>query len=700
METARGQDPSIVFQTILGYFPGGVSLIDRDLNVIAWNKEFKRLLRFPDELFESHAPTMETLIRFNAERGDYGPGNVEQQVEAGLARYRLMQPHQFERTRADGTVLEVRGTPLPDGSFITLYADITQRKQKEAQYLATLESAFEHASMGILFTRDRKVQHCNSRLAEIFAWNSPEDLIGQPGSVFWISDEAYMDIGKEAGPILSAGNTFAVECQFRRKDGSIFLGRMSARAINPAKTWDGTVWIAEDVTEKRAAERAIKESERRLSQIVDGSSIPTFVIDAEHRVTHWNQACANLTGLDAGEMIGRADVWRAFYAEPRPTMADLVLSETAGADAEDDAVARYYGNFTHSALIAGAIEAEGLLQHEGKEGRWLYFTAAPLRDSEGKLTGAIETLQDVTDRRNAEKSLESRTEALQKAYSELAVVLENLENAQDELVRSEKLAALGSMVAGVAHELNTPIGNALMVATHIADTTQKMAAALKSGLKRSALDEYLASADSSSDVLVRNLTKAAELVASFKQVAVDQTSAQRRHFDLAEMVAEIVTTIGPTIRKTPYVVKTSIPEGIVLDSYPGPLGQVLTNLINNAILHGFDGRASGQISIEAEAPGGAGDAERVVLKITDNGKGISPDVLPRIFDPFFTTRLGQGGSGLGLNIAHNMVSGILDGRISAESVPGQGTCFTLALALTAPDRRNTPPAKAGPIAAQ
>jgi diguanylate cyclase (GGDEF)-like protein/PAS domain S-box-containing protein len=169
-----------------------------------------------------------------------------------------------------------------------------------------------------------------------------------------------------------------------------------------------------NITELRLAELAIKDSERQLSQIVDGSSIPTFVIDAEHRVTHWNQACVSLTGFNAYQMLGSNEVWRAFYPLPRPTMADLVLS-----GASDETVAENYQNFTRSTLIEGAIEAENFHPYMTEGGRWLYFTAAPLRDADGKLSGALETIQDVTDRRRDQQLLEERSRALEKAYSEM-----------------------------------------------------------------------------------------------------------------------------------------------------------------------------------------------------------------------------------------------------------------------------------------
>jgi diguanylate cyclase (GGDEF)-like protein/PAS domain S-box-containing protein len=167
-----------------------------------------------------------------------------------------------------------------------------------------------------------------------------------------------------------------------------------------------------NITDLRLAELAIKESERQLAQIVDGSSIPTFVIDAAHRVTHWNQACANLTGFSAQQMLGSSEVWRAFYSLPRPTMADLVMS-----GASDEVIADHYQSFTRSTLIEGAVEAENFHPYMREGGRWLYFTAAPMRDAEGKLSGALETVQDITERRRDQQLLEERSEALQQAYS-------------------------------------------------------------------------------------------------------------------------------------------------------------------------------------------------------------------------------------------------------------------------------------------
>jgi signal transduction histidine kinase len=181
-------------------------------------------------------------------------------------------------------------------------------------------------------------------------------------------------------------------------------------------------------------------------------------------------------------------------------------------------------------------------------------------------------------------------------------------------------------------------------------------------------------------MLIRNLERAAELIRSFKGVAVDRTSSQRRQFDLAGVIEETLLTLQPTLKPLPYRISHAIPAGIRLDSYPGPLGQILSNLINNAIVHAFAGRDHGQMHLQASLNG----PDRLQLRFSDDGCGIAHEHLKRIFDPFFTTRLGQGGSGLGLNIVYNLATGVLGGSIHAESALGQGSTFILDIPLHAP----------------
>jgi signal transduction histidine kinase len=301
----------------------------------------------------------------------------------------------------------------------------------------------------------------------------------------------------------------------------------------------------------------------------------------------------------------------------------------------------------------------------------------------------IEMLNESLELRVAERTadlmkdrqqLARANEELEQANARLADALETLNRAHEELGRSERLAALGSLVAGVAHELNTPIGNSLTVASTLAESTRDFALSYNDGLRKSTVERFIKDTLQASDLLTRNIVRSADLVNSFKQVAVDQTSAQRRSFDLAEVIAENLDALAPTIGKTAFQVEQAVPKGIKLDSYPGPLGQVLMNLVNNAILHGFEGRSHGLIVITARPAG----ADGVELCVSDDGIGVPPENLHRIFDPFFTTKLGTGGCGLGLSISHNLVTSVLGGKIQVESNMATGTVFTLGLPLVAP----------------
>jgi signal transduction histidine kinase len=272
--------------------------------------------------------------------------------------------------------------------------------------------------------------------------------------------------------------------------------------------------------------------------------------------------------------------------------------------------------------------------------------------------------------------------ALGKANQELASALNTLSIAQEELVRSKKLAALGSLVAGIAHELNTPIGNSLMAVSTLVDHGRTLTAnyARGGGIKRSELEEFIGNTNEAGTILLRNLNRAASLIDSFKQVAVDQTNSARRVFLLDDAVMEALLSLRPTLERNGVVVQQEIPTGIQLDSYPGPLGQVLVNLVNNAVVHAFEGRLAGKITIVARSQAD----EWIELSVADDGVGIPPENLERIFDPFFTTKLGAGGCGLGLNVTHNIVSGVLGGHIRVESESGSGAIFMLTLPKVAP----------------
>jgi PAS domain S-box-containing protein len=286
-------------------------------------------------------------------------------------------------------------------------------------------------------------------------------------------------------------------------------------------------------------------------------------------------------------------------------------------------------------------------------------------------------LEELVAERTAE--LTRAKEAAEQVSEELSATLEHLSQTQEELVRREKLAALGALVAGVAHELNTPIGNSLMMASTMADHTAHLASELDKGIRRSELDTYLAQAKEADSVLQRNLDRAANLISSFKQIAVDHADAQRRLLQLDSFLPELLAPLYAALRQPRPALRQDIAPGLELDSYAGPLGQVIALLFDNCVVHAFRDREPGTITLRAARNNG-----EVVITVSDDGVGIAPEHLQRVFDPFFTTRLGAGRSGLGLHIAHNIVTGLLGGQIAVASQAGQGSTFTVRLPAVAP----------------
>ncbi len=302
---------------------------------------------------------------------------------------------------------------------------------------------------------------------------------------------------------------------------------------------------------------------------------------------------------------------------------------------------------------------------------------AALDDSLNQLAAAVAEREARLRALNAEleDQVRERTLHLERSNAELAQTVEALRRTQSELIQSEKLAALGGLVASVAHEMNTPIGNALMACTSLAEQGRHLReASAKGALTRRQFDDGLRAMEEAASLAERSARRAAELVSSFKRVAVDQTSEVYRSFELRELCTEISTLLTPTLRRQGATVVLELPEELELSGYPGPLGQVLTNLIENAALHGLRG-GEGRIQLQARAV----EPDSVRLEVSDSGQGMSAEVQARIFEPFFTTRRGQGGTGLGLTIVHNLVTGTLKGQLSLRSSPGAGSCFSLLL---------------------
>lgn len=408
---------------------------------------------------------------------------------------------------------------------------------------------------------------------------------------------------------------------------------------------------------------ALRLSEERFAALFRANPTPSSTVDDQGRTMDVNDAWVALFGILPAQAIGKTTQELGLWSDVQ--VRDQVL----------DAYAR-----------DGRVNGMLVYFETQRGSRPFLLYLAPVQYAGRQRM--VTSLVDQSDRFAAESAQRAQTEALEERVAqrtaELSQTVARLTQAQEELVQSEKLASLGAMVAGISHELNTPIGNTVTVSSTLQAQIKDFRRLIDTGqLRKSDLSEFLDLLDEMSDVIVRSTRRAAELVTSFKQVAVDRSSERRREFDVATLVNELVTALKPGMRHRDIEVQTDVPSGILCDSFPGPVGQVVSNLLQNALTHAFAGNAAGHIRITVQTKDSSG-AEMVVMQVQDNGRGMDEHTLKHAFDPFFTTRLGQGGSGLGLSVSHRIASTVLGGSLTAQSTPGEGSCFVFSFARCSP----------------
>ena len=407
------------------------------------------------------------------------------------------------------------------------------------------------------------------------------------------------------------------------------------------------------LAEQRLAEAAIAEGRRLLQLVIDTVPAVINVKDKQLRYVLMNRYMAGIFAIEPNAAIGQ-------------TTSELLARFGAQKSDENDrrvlATGRELGFYEDEHR-----DWTGTLRH------WL-VNKLPLLDADGHVESIVTVALDIGERKRSEHEMRVAKDAAEAA-------LRNLRETQNSLIEAEKLAALGRLVAGVAHEVNNPVGISLTVASSLERKTALFAAEVERGnLRRSNLTDFLGASRDASSQLVANLNRAAELIASFKQVAADRNYSDQRTFDLGDLTEQVVMSLRPGLRKHRLTLTVDCEPNLMVNSYPGPYGQVLTNLFLNSVAHAFpDGRA-GTVDIKVRAAG----PDHVEIVFADDGCGMSLDVRRRAFDPFFTTRRDQGGTGLGLHIVYSIVTSRLGGRLDLDSEPGQGTRVRMILPRVAP----------------
>ena len=386
---------------------------------------------------------------------------------------------------------------------------------------------------------------------------------------------------------------------------------------------------------------------RRLRHAVEVAGDGFAIYDASDRISICSSRFAALYGLTAEQAIGKSF---------------------------DELMQRSYERnvFTSDAAEAGSTATVGKTRRHVPEriveirttaGEW--FLVHERLTPSGDL---VVVRTNITARRRME-------DELRRAKDDAERALADLRGAQASLILAEKMASLGSLVAGMSHEISTPLGIGVSAASHLSEEVERLTTRFRDGqLTRNDMEDFLDTATEATRIMQGNLTRAARLIQAFKQVSADQTTDEIRAFLIGDYLQEILLSLQPALRHTAHKVVIHCPEAITIRNRPGALSQIVTNLVMNALQHGFEGREEPgllEIMVSRPRPG------RVVIEFRDNGNGISAEHLPRVFDPFFTTRRGTGGTGLGLHIVYNLVSQVLGGTIAVSSRPGEGSRFTI-----------------------
>jgi PAS domain S-box-containing protein len=515
-----------------------------------------------------------------------------------------------------------------------------------------LQLIYDTAPIGLAFlSPDCRYLQINQRLTEICGI-SVEDHLGRsvrdcvPGLA-----DAVEDIVRS---IMITGNpVIGIEVAGQRADQTD--ERFWITYWHPLRSPRGEIVgvnvAAEEITERKRAEAAMQASERQFHTLADSIPQLVWMAEAGGKIfwfnNHWHEYTRNAVGETS------AHDWQA------------ILAPASLNEARD--------RWTQTLEAGTALEME--LSLRGKDGQYRPFLtrAVPLRDPAATIYGWIGTHIDISERKRNEQEIRSAKDAAEAA-------LQNLRETQNSLIEAEKLAALGRLVAGVAHEINTPVGTGLTVASALERKTAIFAAEVASGnLKRSSLSEFIEISREASSQLVANLNRAAELIQSFKQVATDRNYSNRRTFDLGGLTEQIVVSLRPGLGMRNLTLNVECQPDLTMNSYPGPYGQALTNLFLNSVAHAFHDGEEGTIDIKVRASG----TDNVEILFCDDGCGMGLDVRRKAFDPFFTTRRDRG-TGLGLHIVYSIVTDCLGGRLTFDSAPGKGTKIQIVLPRAAP----------------
>ena len=528
------------------------------------------------------------------------------------------------------------------------------------RFYSTLLDAQSDVGEGVMLVQDMKIIFSNPAIENLLNY-SQNELLGLVSPLTLLPSE---ERDKVEGFLLqsknSIGTTGRYETGLLTRNGDRLECEVAISSFNHGEKVR-TLMVCLDITDRKRAVEKLREMNETLEErvqdrthelkkqhqfietILDIERALVLVLDRQGRIVRSNHACEALTSYSKDQLRGK-----------------IYWEHLVQVDSREDAKK----DFNRIITSGESIDHEDRWLSGDKQIRLISWSSATINGENNRPQYVISTGIDITDQKLSEQALLEANEHLHQTIS-------FLKNTQEQLVHAEKMASLGSLVAGFAHEINTPLGIGVTSASNIREQTEILQKAFESSeMKRSDLEQFINHSCQASDILLRNLQRASDLIRGFKQVAIDQSSDEWRAIDLQEYFDEVILSLKPKWKPTATRLINDCDPGLVIYSHPGVIYQVLSNLILNALIYAFDDGQEGKIMIDARR-----DGDFIHLGLADTGKGIPKDHQQKIFDPFFTTRRGSGGSGLGLHIVYNLVTGALKGSIECISNEFDGTKF-------------------------
>ena len=555
--------------------------------------------------------------------------------------------------------------------IIAIAVMVVDNLRGQNRFYSTLLAAQSDVGEGVLLVQDMKIIFSNPAMGKITNHKKVDLLeLNSPLSLFPIEDRDKVEhfllhsqnnIGTtsrhESGLLTSDGSRLECEIAISSFEQGEKIRTLivclditdRVRALENLRDFNET--LEKSVTDRT---HELQEQQQFIETILDIAGALVVVLDREGRIVRFNHACETLTSRSIDQVRGKI-FWNQFLPKERVEYSKKIFQQL--------------------------ITSGEPLNHESrwltadKQERLISWSSASIKDKDGIPQYVTTCGIDITEQKISEQ-------ALIQANEHLHDTILSLNQTQDQLVQAEKMASLGSLVAGISHEINTPIGIAVTSATNLEEELAKLSGTFLDGsMKRSSLEKFLSHSTQVNNILLQNIRRASELISSFKQVAVDQSSDAWRSLDLKQYIDEVIQSLAPKLRHTSIQVINDFQADTKIYIHPGAIYQALSNLILNALTHAFEKSQEGSISITGEV-----GAHECVLSVADNGNGIPAENRKSIFDPFFTTQRGSGGSGLGLHIAYNLITSTLKGHIALDPEHSPGSKFRIDFPLTTEEK--------------